>query len=655
MRLMAILTLPDGSTQQFDAPKTLGELLATTTLNTNGVVAARITTGADTGDETVIDLVTPITHDCRLIRTVTIGADDPDGLEILRHSAAHVLAEAVCSVWPEAKLVYGPPVEDGFYYDIDLDTSITPEDFERIQAKIDEIVKAKRPFTRYTQSQDEAMAKLQAEGNRYKVDNAQRAQSDELSFYVTGEPCDGAFEDLCRGPHLPHTGWIKASKVMSVAGAYYRGDASEKMLQRVYGTAWPDRKLLKAYLTRLEEAKKRDHRLLGRQLDLYTMHDEIGPGLVHWHPKGASIRHQIETFWRDEHLKRGYDLVYTPHIASQRIYEISGHLEKYGDMMYAPMDIDGVNYYLRPMNCPGHYMMYKADVRSYRDLPMRWAELGTVYRYEPSGTLHGMLRVRGFTQDDAHTFCRPDQLGQEIDLILELMDFMMTTFGYTYKAYLATRPEEYLGTEEEWDHATRELREAMERRSLSYEIDEGGGVFYAPKIDIKLIDSLGREWQGPTHQVDMQAAKRFGITYVGADYHPHAPVLIHRTVLGSMERFIGGLIEHFGGAFPMWLAPVQVVVATISEKSDAYAQKVAAALKHANLKIELDLAADKIGAKIRRATMQKVPYILVVGEKEAELGEVNVRQRGEGPTGTVGLDAFVARCQDEVATRALKP
>jgi threonyl-tRNA synthetase len=558
------------------------------------------------------------------------------------------MAEAICSIWPAAKLVYGPTVEDGFYYDIDLDEPIRPEDFEKIEQKMAEIVAKNQPIVRREMSREQAL--IHVADSKYKVDNINRAQGDAISFYSHGQ----GFEDLCRGPHVPSTGKIGSFKIMSVAGAYWHGDAKEKMLQRVYGTAWPTKKELDEYLYRIEEAKKRDHRFLGKQLDIYSVHDDIGPGLILWHPKGSLIRHIIESFWKEEHLKRGYDIIYTPHIATENIYKRSGHLEKYADMMYSPMIIDEQNYYLKPMNCPAHYMIYNSSPRSYRDLPMRFCELGMVYRYEPSGTLHGMLRVRGFTQDDAHTFCTPEQLGQELDLILELMHFMMTTFGYTYKAYLATRPEKFLGTIEEWEQATTELRLALERRGLAYEVDEGGGVFYAPKIDIKLIDSLGREWQGPTHQVDLQAAKRFDIHYVGADNTLHEPVIIHRTVLGSMERFIGGLIEHYGGAFPLWLSPEQVRVLPISEKTNDYARAVENSLKDANVRCSCDFSDEKIGAKIARAHADKLPYMLVVGPKETQSSTVNVRIRGLKENVTVPIDRFLTIAKRKIADKDME-
>ncbi|MBN2211212.1 MAG: threonine--tRNA ligase [Sedimentisphaerales bacterium] len=645
---MVRITLPDNSTRSFDSPLTAFEVAqAISPRLAQDALAVRV-------DGQLVDTKTLIDKDHH-VEIVTTKSDPTTAVDLMRHSCAHVMAEAICRLFPETKLVYGPSVENGFYYDIDLDRPITPEDFPAIEAEMAKIVASDKPFCRYEMTREEAMPRLKAEGNRYKLDNAERAQSDVLSFYTTGQPGDGSFEDLCRGPHVPSTAKVGAYKVMSVAGAYYRGDASEKMLQRVYGTSWPTKKELDAYLFQLEEAKKRDHRVLGKQLDLFSVHDHIGPGLIHWHPNGALIRHEVETFWKNEHLKRGYDLLYTPHIASERVFQLSGHLEKYADMMYSPMDLDGQNYYLKPMNCPFHYAIYKTAVRSYKDLALRWCELGTVYRYEPSGTLHGMLRVRGFTQDDAHTFCTPEQLGAELDLILELMHYMMTTFGYTYKAYLATRPEKYLGTEEEWERATQELRAALERRGLEYEVDEGGGVFYAPKIDIKLIDSLGREWQGPTHQVDLQAAKRFKISYVGADNHEHEPIIIHRTVLGSMERFIGGLIEHFGGAFPLWLSPEQARVLPISEKTNEYAASVLQKLRNAGLRCSMDISDDKINAKIKRAHEMKLPYMLVVGPAEAQNDSVTVRIRGCKEQRNIKVDEFIASAQQDINTRCLEP
>jgi len=633
---MSKVTLPDGKVLEIQDGLTIGQVAEK--------IGARLARDAVAGkiNGQSVDLNTPVKTDISL---AIITANSPEGLEIIRHSCAHVMAEAICSIWPKAHLVYGPTVEDGFYYDIDLDEPIRPEDFEKIEKKMTEIAAKKLPFIRRQLSREQAIKHVA--GNKYKIDNINRAQGETISFYSHGQ----GFEDLCRGPHVPSTDRIGSFKIMSVSGAYWHGDQSQKMLQRVYGTCWAAKKELDEYLFRLEEAKKRDHRFLGKQLDIYSVHDDIGQGLILWHPNGSLIRHIIETFWKEEHLKRGYDMIYTPHIATEKMYQRSGHLEKYADMMYSPMKIDEMNYYLKPMNCPGHYMIYNNSPRSYRDLPMRFCELGMVYRYEPSGTLHGMLRVRGFTQDDAHTFCTPGQLGQELDLILELMHYMMTTFGYTYKAYLATRPAKFLGTVEEWERATKELRLAMERRGLAYEVDEGGGVFYAPKIDIKLIDSLGREWQGPTHQVDLQAAKRFDIRYVGEDNALHEPVIIHRTVLGSMERFIGGLIEHYGGNFPLWLSPEQMRVLTISEKSNDYAQKLHQRLKDQGLRCGIDISNEKIGAKIIRAHNERIPYMLVVGPKEAETQSVNVRIRASNESKSLETGRFIAAAKEKIASK----
>ncbi len=636
---MVRIQFPDGSTLEVAQGTTVQKLTEQIDpQRANLAVAAKV-------NGVLVDLSAAIKADAS-VQIVT--TQDEEGLQIMRHSCAHIMAEAICDIWPDAKLVYGPAVADGFYYDIDLDEPIRPEDFARIEEEMARIIKADKPFVRMEMSRSQALNRVN--GDKYKIDNINRAPSDIISFYSHG---DNGFEDLCRGPHIPSTGRAGSFKIMSVAGAYWHGDQTQKMLQRVYGTSWRNKKELDDYLHRLEEAKKRDHRILGKQLDFYSIHDDIGSGLILWHPKGSLIRHVIEGFWKEEHLKRGYDIIYSPHIATEKMYQRSGHLEKYADMMYSPMTIDKQNYYLKPMNCPAHYVIYNNKPRSYRDLPMRFCELGMVYRYEPSGTLHGMLRVRGFTQDDAHTFCTPEQLGKELDLILELMHFMMTTFGYTYKAYLATRPEKYLGTIEEWERATYELRQALERRGLPYEVDEGGGVFYAPKIDIKLIDSLGREWQGPTHQVDLQAAGRFDIRYVGEDNALHEPAIIHRTVLGSMERFIGGLIEHYAGAFPLWLSPEQVRILTISEKSNQYATGLQSKIKNANLRCGIDCSSEKIGAKIARTHSEKLPYMLVVGTKEAQTNAVNVRIRGYKETKNLSIEEFIGAAKRKVDNKEM--
>ncbi|MDQ6602877.1 MAG: threonine--tRNA ligase [Chloroflexota bacterium] len=531
------------------------------------------------------------------------------------------MAEAVLGVFPDAKLAIGPPIADGFYYDFDLPRSLTPDDFPEIERRMQERITAQSPFVKRIVSRAEARAFFKDQPYKIELIN-DLPEGEEVSFYQ-----DGPFTDLCAGPHVEHTGQIGPVKLMRVAGAYWRGDEHRQQLQRIYATAWESQADLDAYLHQLAEAERRDHRRLGRELDLFSTSDEIGAGLILWHPKGAIIRNEIENFWKQVHFDRGYDLLYTPHIHNGAIFERSGHLQTYAENMYSPMDIDGTDYYVKPMNCPAAITIYNTRTRSYRDLPLRWAELGTVYRYERSGVLHGMLRVRGFTQDDSHIFCTPEQLEDEVNRVIDLVDDMMQTFGYTYSAYLATRPEKWVGTEEAWEHATEMLRRALAKRGMAYEVDEGGGTFYAPKIDIKLYDAIGREWQGPTIQVDMQLPDRFDMSYIGDDGERHRPVMVHRTVLGSMERFVGGLIEHYAGAFPVWLAPVQAMVIPIADRHQEYAQEVVAALKKHNIRAEANVSDGRMQAKIRDAQVQKVPYMLVVGDREAEAGAVSVRLR----------------------------
>ncbi|MDR1535502.1 MAG: threonine--tRNA ligase [Planctomycetota bacterium] len=591
------------------------------------------------------DLSAPIGKDAG-VRFIT--PDTPEGLEIIRHSASHVLAEAILQLFPGTRFAYGPAVEDGFYYDVDPPAPITAEDLPKIEKAMQKIVKADRPFVRRELTRAEAEAKYA--GDPYKLDNIARAGGEVISFYE-----QGGFSDLCRGPHVPSTGRIGAVKVLSLAGAYWHGDAGQKQLTRVYGTAFPTREELESHLRRLEEAKRRDHRVLGRRLDIFSTQPEIGPGLILWHPNGAVIRHEVETFWREEHLKRGYRLIYTPHIASEEIYRRSGHLENYGEMMYSPMDIDGSPYRVKPMNCPGHILIYNSGIHSYRELPFRWCELGTVYRYEPSGTLHGMLRVRGFTQDDSHIFCTPDQAEDEINGVLDLMEHMMRTFGYRYRAFLATRPAKSIGSDSQWESATAALRAVLERRGMPYETDAGGGVFYGPKIDVKLVDALGREWQGPTTQLDFNLPGRFNVDYVGPDNGRHRAVLIHRTVLGSLERFVGGLLEHFAGDFPLWLAPLQVRVLTVTDAAIPHGRETAEQLRRAGLRVELDDRGGKIGAKIREGELLKIPCLLVVGEKEAESGRVSVRRRLAGDLGSRPVGELVAELADEIRERRLPP
>ena len=633
----SVLDVPNGATLA-DVAAQIGPGLA------KAALAARI-------DGRLVDLSCPIEADAA-VEIVT--AKDPVALEILRHTTSHVLAQAVRRIYGnQVQYTIGPALTDdfqyGFYYDFDLPQTITSDDLTAIEKEMAKIVKEDISIKRLELDPATAKKRFSDLGQSYKKEMIDDLVRDEqvtmVSLYEQGD-----FADMCRGPHLPSTGKVGPFKLLTVAGAYWRGDAANKMLIRIYGMAFPDKKQLDAHLEKLEKARKQDHRLLGRQLELFSIHEDIGPGLIHWHPKAGLVRHIIESFWKDEHLKRGYQIVYTPHIASERIYQTSGHLEKYAEMMYSPMDIDGQNYYIKPMNCPGHIRIYQTRPHSYRELPLRYCELGTVYRYEPAGTLHGMLRVRGFTQDDSHIFCTPDQLSHEVGGVLELADYMLKSFGYTYSVYLATRPEKYLGTEAQWDFATKALIQSLESRNISYDIEPGGGVFYAPKIDLKVNDSLGRQWQGPTIQVDLNlpSADRFGITYVGSDNAEHEVIMIHRTVLGSMERFVGGLIEHFAGAFPLWLAPVQVAVLPISDKLSQYAAQVHEGLLKASLRSQLNSTADTISAKIRQATLDKTPYMLVVGAREAQGRQVSVRHRSEGDLGSMSLDQFIHRCQDEV-------
>lgn len=581
-------------------------------------------------------------------------------LHRIRHSAAHVMADAVLELFPGAKIGIGPAIADGFYYDFDLPRPLTPEDLEDIEQRMREIIRGGYPFERQVVTPEEARAifkdqpyKLELiegliSGRENEDGEVVQAPAQEITIYRHHD-----FTDLCKGPHVEKTSDIPMDgfKLLKVAGAYWRGDEHNPQLQRIYGTAWPSKEELEAYLQRLEEIERRDHRRLGKQLDIYSVDPDIGPGLVLWHPNGAIIRHEIETFWRDEHLKRGYSLVYTPHIASERIYEISGHLEAYADMMYAPMEIEGRPYRVKPMNCPGHIKIFKSQLRSYRDLPIRYAELGTVYRFERSGVLHGLLRVRGFTQDDAHIFCRPDQLQEEINGVLDLTEFMMSTFGYRYKAYLSTRPEKYIGTDEQWEFATEKLRAALEQRGMEYEVDEGGGVFYGPKIDTKLWDALGREWQGPTLQLDLNLPERFDVNYIGEDGKEHRVIILHRTVLGSMERFIGGLLEHYAGAFPPWLAPLQAVFIPIADRHNAYCYARAELLRQAGLRAQVDDSSERMSAKIRQAQLQKIPYMLVVGDRELEAGAVAVRLRSGEDLGSMPFENFYEQLLEAVRSR----
>ncbi|HBL36987.1 MAG TPA: threonine--tRNA ligase, partial [Firmicutes bacterium] len=554
---------------------------------------------------------------------------DPEALVILRHSASHIMAQAVKKIFPTAKLAIGPAIENGFYYDFDLPRPLTPEDLTEIEAEMRKIVKEDYPFTCRLVGKEEALAGLSAAGEKYKVELVSELNDGEISLYQQGD-----FSDLCRGPHLPSTRYLKAFKLTSIAGAYWRGDSSREMLQRIYGTAFFSKEELENYFKFMEEAAKRDHRKLGRELDLFSADEQIGAGLILWHPKGGRIRQEIEDFWREEHRKNGYELVYTPHLGRRSLWETSGHLGFYQENMYSGMEVEGQEYLIKPMNCPFHIAIYQSRSRSYRELPFRWAELGTVYRYERSGVLHGLLRVRGFTQDDAHIFCRPDQMPDEIDRVLDFCLQILKAFGFKeFELYLATKPEKSVGAEERWAAATEALRAAIEKTGLPYKVDEGGGAFYGPKIDLKIKDALGREWQCSTIQFDFNEPERFALSYKGTDSQDHQPYMIHRALLGSLERFFGILIENYEGAFPLWLAPVQALVLPVLPDNLEYAGDVYDWLRASGIRAELDSRNEKIGYRIREAQMQKVPYMLVVGSKEAESGLVAVRTRKEGDLG----------------------
>jgi len=541
---------------------------------------------------------------------VAIDKADKKQLEIVRHSTAHVMAEAVLSMFPDAKFGIGPAIEDGFYYDFALPRSLSPDDLPVIEDKMAEIIKANLPFIRQEVTKEEAK-KLFAD-QPYKLELIKEIPEEKVSVYRQGN-----FTDLCRGPHLDSTGEITTFKLINIAGAYWRGDEKRPMLQRIYGVAFNTKQALDEHLSRLEEAARRDHRKLGKELGLYSIHEEAGPGLVHWHPRGAVIRRIIEDFWKEEHIKHGYDIVYTPHIAKLDLWKTSGHWEFYRENLYSPMEIDEQEYIVKPMNCLGHILIYKTRLRSYRELPLRYAEMGTVYRYERSGVLHGLARVRGFTQDDAHIFCRFDQLEDEVTGVLELTRFMMETFGFTkYKVLLSTRPDKYAGEVETWEEATEILHRALVRSGTAYEVDPGEGVFYGPKIDTKIEDALGRAWQGPTVQVDFNLPQRFNVTYIGEDGQEHLVAMVHRTVLGSMERFLASLIEHYGGAFPVWLAPLQVKIIPVADRHLDYAHKLEVELKTEGVRAEVDTRSERVNLKIRQAQLEKTPYMLIVGDKE---------------------------------------
>jgi threonyl-tRNA synthetase len=567
-------------------------------------------------------------------------------LEKMRHSAAHVMAEAVQALFPDAKFGIGPAIEDGFYYDFELPRSLMPDDLVAIEAKMREIIAGNFSFVREEISKTKAH-KLFAE-QPYKLELIDELSDKKVTIYR-----QGSFVDLCRGPHVSSTGEIKAFKLTSIAGAYWRGDEKRPMLQRIYGVAFETAAELEGYLARLAEAAKRDHRKLGKELDLFSLHEEFGPGLVHWHPKGALVRQIIEDFWKAEHRKRGYEIVYTPHIAKLNLWRTSGHWDFYRENLFSPMDVEGQEYIVKPMNCLGHIMIFKTQLRSYRNLPLRYAELGTVYRYERSGVLHGLARVRGFTQDDAHIFCRPDQLEAEVAETVKLARYMMKTFGFNeYELLLSTRPDHYAGTIQIWEEATEALRKVLESLDLNYSIDPGEGVFYGPKIDIKLRDALDRLWQGPTIQVDFNLPQRFDVNYIGEDGLEHQVVMVHRTVLGSMERFMACLVENYAGAFPVWLSPVQVAIIPIADRHLSYANQVADALRENGVRVQVDDRSERMNLKIREAQLMKIPYMFVVGDKEMEASQVSLRLRTGEDSGLLPVSKFLDRVRPIIETKA---
>jgi threonyl-tRNA synthetase len=571
-----------------------------------------------------------------------------DSLETMRHSASHVLAEAVLSMFPDARFGIGPATQDGFYYDFELPRPLTPEDLPIIESKMKKLVAADLPFSRENLSKKDARSLFAKQP--YKLELIEEIADEKVGVYR-----QGSFVDLCRGPHVTATGEIKAFKLVSIAGAYWRGDEHNPMLQRVYGVAFATEDALAEYLKNMEEAARRDHRKLGKELDLFSIHEEAGPGLVHWHPKGAMIRRVIEDFWKDEHFKRGYDLVYTPHIGKLDLWKTSGHWDFYRENMYDPINVEGQEYVIKPMNCIGHILIYKTSQRSYRELPLRYAELGTVYRYERSGVLHGLSRVRGFTQDDAHIFCRFDQLEDEVAGVLELALFMVDTFGFSnYSIYLSTRPEKYAGDTKVWEEATDTLARALKRQKLAYEIDPGEGVFYGPKIDIKFEDAVGRGWQGPTIQVDFNLPQRFDVNYIGEDSQEHMVAMVHRTVLGSMERFLASLIEHYGGAFPVWLAPVQTVVIPIADRHLDYARKLEAELKKEGVRGVVDARSETVNMKIRQAQLEKIPYMLIVGDREVTESTVSIRLRSGEQASAQPFADFKKKLKGVIASRSLE-
>ncbi|MDH4153049.1 MAG: threonine--tRNA ligase [Nitrospira sp.] len=629
------IALKDGHSTDTKAGDTVATALSTLGVAGQDVLAAKV-------DGTVVDLSRPLAGGA-LIEPLRF--DSAEGREVYRHSSTHIMAQAVKELFPSAQLTIGPALDDSFYYDFAFERPFTPEDLEKIEARAADIIQRNLPITRREFSKQEAIDFFTSRGEQYKVELIQGFPDGEpITAYTQGD-----FVDLCRGPHLPTTGHIGALKLLNTGGAYWRGDERNPMLQRIYGTSFPTKAEVDAYLARLEEIKRRDHRKVGKELDLISIQDEIGPGLVLWHPKGAAVRLLIENFWREQHIRDGYDLVYSPHTARLDLWKTSGHLDYYRENMFPSMKLEGSEYQLKPMNCPYHIMIYQSHLRSYRDLPIRYGELGTVYRYERTGVLHGLMRVRGFTQDDAHLFCRPDQMEAEVSRVLDFTFFVLQTFGFTeFEVFLSTRPKESVGGDEHWTLATSALEASLKSRHIAFQLDPGGGAFYGPKIDIKIKDALGRSWQCSTVQVDFNNPERFDLSYIGEDGKAHRPIMIHRALMGSIERFFGILIEHYGGAFPTWLAPVQAVVINITDQQQDYVNAVVAQLKASGFRVEADLRKEKMGFKIREAEKAKIPFMLVAGNREVENGTLSVRGRSGANLGTMTVAEIVNLLQSEL-------
>jgi threonyl-tRNA synthetase len=636
------ITLPDGGHKKFEAGIKPVEIARSISKGlADSAVVARV-------DGKLIDLMRPIEEDSTV---AILTSKNPESLVVYRHSSAHLLALAVTTLFPEVQLGIGPPVENGFYYDFYREQPFTAEDLEKIEKQMLEFVRQDLPYERIMMEKAEGMEWFRQHGATLKCELIAEKAEDRFSCYTVG-----TLVDFCLGPHLSSTGKIKAIKLLSVAGAYWKGDERNLQLQRIYGTSFFSKQELEDFLKQLEEAKKRDHRKIGKELDLFSLQEQAGPGLVFWHPKGALIRSEIENFWKAEHLRAGYDFVYTPHIAKLDLWRTSGHVDFYKDSMYSAMKIDETDYQLKPMNCPFHILIYKNDLRSYRDLPLRWAETGTVYRYERSGVLAGLFRVRGFTQDDAHIFCLPEKIEEEIQGVIDFTLHILKSFGFEeFEIFVSTRPEKYVGSQEDWQRAEDALKRAAEAKKLSYSVEEGGGAFYGPKIDVKIKDAIGRSWQCSTIQFDFNLPERFDISYIGEDGKPHRPYMVHRALLGSMERFFGVLIEHYAGAFPLWLAPVQVILLPISERHISRVQELEANLIAAQFRAKSDLKNEKIGLKIRRAQLEKIPFMVVIGDKEAENGTLSVRNRFEGDIGSMSYEQFLSLIQGLKTTRAVKP